>query len=225
MIAFVRRVARVLALAWLYTMFAHLGGCAPSIDHPPRPNCGEVDEPEREGLWEDHRDLILGDRMKWRPGNFTTLATIATFLNAQYAVRPRLESVAFPCDLQGQEYRSLDAYEESLSKKEARVLQGTDVLRNKLRSFTINIRSMEIRNIETKEPFEQVLSELNAPEYVLDRASILRESHDGRAIAVKAVIYFESLQSEKVEGALSDSFVWFVVVRSGNTWGVCLYAA
>lgn len=143
------------------------------------------DESARDGLWGEPDDLILEERIRWRPGNFEALSAIDRFLQGQYSLRPKLQAVAFPCYIQSRKFESLEQYEESIKAKEAKILEGERMLRNKFRSYVLQLHSIEMRNFEAGEGFNDTLDDLRAPAGVKERLQELRVVHTGKAVVLR----------------------------------------
>lgn len=208
-----------------------LSCASPNADTPPVRTTNEAGKaeqlppvPGKNSLWVDVEDVVMADRLEWRPGNFVLLGVISDFLSGLYELRPALKAVVFPCDIKGRRYENADEYDKWLKRREDQILEGEDFLRNKLRSYVLQVKTVSFYSLDAGVNWQPQLKGIGVPDFTIEDILDVGKRHAGKAVIVRATIHFESLQSEKIEGELADSFTWLLLTESQGMWGVCFYS-
>lgn len=179
----------------------------------------QAEEKSSQGIrWVDYHDLTEKERLRERPGNFGFLSGIATFLEGIYAIRPRVNSCAFPLQMDSKTYRSMEDYNQYQKKRAAARGQG----RNKLRSYNLQMRSLHAYDPDQVLTTPALQKKIGWREFTVSRLKEVRKRHPGRAVLVLANLELESLQSPKVEGSGGEEIVFYLVHTKGD-WKVAWF--
>jgi hypothetical protein len=105
--------------------------------------------PEGEPVWRDYpeEDLDYEPRLPNRPGNFEVLATVARFLEAQYAIEPDYPDLAFPFWDESTKYETKGDWDEYWEEREANDRERGEHRTNKLRQHNLELVTLSFVNV------------------------------------------------------------------------------